>query len=429
MPRMSISRRDFTRLVALGGSAAYLRASTGAQAKASAQMPVAPAATDDEAFWASVRGQFVMRPDLTVMNAANLCPSSRPVLEALYASTRDMDEDPSPTNREKLGPAKEATRRKLAAFLRATPEEIVLTRNASESNNLVSTGLDLKPGDEVVAFADNHSSNLQAWREKAARFGFTVKSVDVVSPHPGFDYYIDAFTRAMTPRTRVLALTHLTSTVGDLLPTKELCRVARERDVITLVDGAQSFGLLDVDLSAMQPDFYTGSAHKWTCGPKEAGVLYINARVHKRIWPTIYSVMPGEVGISKTFEGFGQRDEPALIAFGEALDFQGTIGRERIAARSCALAQALMAGLREIDGIQIWTHPAPDRSAAVVSFKPGSLDPRKLASALYARDRIACATRPVADRGGLRFSPHLYNSFAEVDRVLASLRGYMKRGI
>jgi isopenicillin-N epimerase len=271
MPRMSISRRDFTRLVALGGSAAYLRASTGAQAKASAQMPVAPAATDDEAFWASVRGQFVMRPDLTVMNAANLCPSSRPVLEALYASTRDMDEDPSPTNREKLGPAKEATRRKLAAFLRATPEEIVLTRNASESNNLVSTGLDLKPGDEVVAFADNHPSNLQAWREKAARFGFTVKSVDVVSPHPGFDYYIDAFTRAMTPRTRVLALTHLTSTVGDLLPTKELCRVARERDVITLVDGAQSFGLLDVDLSAMQPDFYTGSAHKWTCGPKEAG--------------------------------------------------------------------------------------------------------------------------------------------------------------
>jgi selenocysteine lyase/cysteine desulfurase len=227
----------------------------------------------------------------------------------------------------------------------------------------------------------------------------------------------------------VLAFTHLTSTVGDLLPAAELCRVARERGVLTLVDGAQSAGLLDVDLSAMQPDFYTASAHKWPCGPKEAGLLFINARVQTRIWPSVYSAYPGAVGVSRTFEGFGQRDDGALIAFGEALDFQTRIGRREIEKRSRSLTQALIGGLKRIDGVQVWTHPSPDRSAAVVSFRPGSLDGRKLAAALYEKDRIACATRGGSDRPGLRFSPHIYNSPTEVDRVLAAVTRYMKTGV
>ena len=116
--------------------------------------------------------------------------------------------------------------------------------------------------------------------------------------------------------------THQTSTVGDLFPAKDSCRVARERGIRTLVDGAQSFGLLDVDLSDMQPDFYSGSAHKWPCGPKENGVLYINKSAQSKIWASIFSAYPGRVGVSRTFEGFGQRDEPTMMAFGEALKIQ-----------------------------------------------------------------------------------------------------------
>jgi len=426
---MSVSRRDFARLFAVGGSAA-LFAHPEFRGVQSSSKPVAfKGAAGSEAFWTSIREQFVMPPDLAVMNAANLCPSSRPVLEAMYNSTRDVDRDPSPANRDKLGPAKEATRKKVAEFLRVTPEEIVLTRNTSESNNLVSSGLDLKAGDEVVLFGDNHPSNHQAWREKSKRFGYSVKIVDAINPHPGFDYYVDAFTKAITPQTRVLAFTHLTSTVGDLLPAAELCRVARDRGVLTLVDGAQSAGLLDVDLRAMQPDFYTASAHKWPCGPKEAGLLFINARVQTKIWPSVYSAYPGAVGVSRTFEGFGQRDDGALIAFGEALDFQTKIGRQEIETRSRSLTQMLIDGLKKIDGVQVWTHSSPDRSAAVVSFKPGSLDSRKLAAVLYEKNRIAGATRGGSDRPGLRFSPHIYNSPAEVDRVLAAVSRYMKTGL
>jgi len=423
----ALSRRQFAGRFGMAGVGALLARGAASKTRA-AEPPPAPTGAD-ERFWLSVRGQFLMPVDLGVMNAANLCPSPVPVVEALIAATRDMDRDPSFPNRVKMGEGKEATRRLLAEFLRVSPEEIILARNTSEASNLVSSGLDLKPGDEVVLFSDNHPSNLEAWRVKARRFGYTVKVVDQVSPHPGDEHYLDAFVRQMTDRTKVLAFTHLTSTVGDLFPAKELCRRARERGVLTLVDGAQTLGLLDVDLSDMQPDFYAASGHKWPCGPKEVGVLYVNKNAQARIWPGIVSAYPGAVGLSKTFESFGQRDEPAIIAFGEALRFQTRLGRRAIEARARELAQALMSGLRKIDGVKLWTHPDPARSVAVVSFLPGRLDVARLSAALYEKDRIAGAPRSGPDRGGLRFSPHFYNLHSEVDRTLEAIQRYMKSGV
>lgn len=422
-----LSRRDAVRLLGASVPALWLARPETAWARPTL-LPSAPPAPD-ERFWASVREQFVMPKDLAVMNAANLCPSSAPVLDALDKATHEMDRQPSPAYREEMHDAKEVTRRLLAEFLRVTPEEIVITRNTSESNNLVSSGLDLKAGDEVLLFSDNHPSNDTAWKEKARRFGYGVKVVDAVSPHPGAEYYVQAFTKALTPRTKVLAFTHLTSTVGDLLPAGELCRLARERRILTLVDGAQSFGLLDVNLREMDPDFFTGSAHKWPCGPKEAGVLFINRRSQDKIWPSIYSAYPGATGISKTFESFGQRDEPAIRAFGEALQLQTRVGRAAIERRGQELAQALMAGLRKLDGVTLWTHPDPARSAAVVSFEPGGLDPDKLTLALYEKDRIVCAKRPGSDRGGIRLSPHFYNSHAEVERAVGAVKRWMATGV
>ena len=419
-----VSRRDFARFLALSGSV-FLREPLLAWPAPLQQTPERP----DEQFWLKVRQQFLMPTELAVLNAANLCPSPAPVLEAMYRSTKDMDADPSFDNRQKMSAGKEETRRIVAGFLRVTPEEIVLTRNTSEANNMVSSGLDLEAGDEVIVFADNHPSNNAAWTQKAKRFGFLVTTISQPNPHPGPEYYVDVVRKAITSRTRVLAFTHHTSTVGDVLPAKELCQVARERGVMTLVDGACTFGMVDVDLSDIQPDFYTGSSHKWPCGPKEVGVLYINRRVEGRIQPSIISAYPGAVGIARTMEAMGQRDEPAIIGFGEALNFQAGIGRKAIEQRSRSLGQALIAGLRRIDGVELWTHPDPSRSAAVVSFRPGNLDVSRLSAALYRNDRIGCATRVGADRPGIRFSPHIYNTTAEVDRSIAAIAKYMRQGV
>jgi len=421
-----MNRRDFARLLAIGGAAPFI--TPGKAWAVPADLPPTPA-SPDERFWTTVREQFVMPPDLTMLNAANLCPSSAPVLETLYKMTKDMDQDPSFDNRVKLGEGRENTRKLLGEFLHVTPEEIVITRNTSESNNMVSNGVDLKAGDEVIITADNHPCNNTAWKQKAKRYGFTVKEIATPNPHPGAEYYVDAFTKAITPNTKLIGFTHLTSTVGDLFPAKEICRLARERGILTLVDGAQSFGLFDVDLSDMQPDFYSGSAHKWPCGPKENGVLFINKNAQSKIWATVYSAYPGGVGISKTFEGFGQRDEPAMIAFGEALKMQTKIGRPVIEKRSRELTTALVEGLKKIDGVKIWTSPDPARRAAVLSFLPGSLDIRKLSAALYQKDRIGCATRGGQDRGGLRFSPHFYNTHADVEKSVAAVKKYMSTGV
>jgi selenocysteine lyase/cysteine desulfurase len=418
-----VTRRQFTRLLALAGPAA------AAPLRLRWPRPALARQGDGEAYWARVRDEFVMPPELAMFNAANLCPASRRVIDVLNKFTREVDVDPSPANRAKLGPAREASRAAIAASLRATPAEIVITRNTSEANNLVSSGLDLKAGDEVLVFADNHPSNLTAWREKSSRAGFTVKVLENPNPHPGADFYVDQVTEALNPRTKLLAMTHVTSTVGDVLPVAELCKLARERGVLTLVDGAQSFGVLDVDLGRIQPDFYSGSAHKWPCGPRETGVLYVRQSAQDRLAPTVVSLYGGAVGVSRRLEANGQRDEAAMIAFGEAMALQKEVGMARIEARARALSKALGDGLRRIDGVKVWTSPDPARSANIVSFQPASLDVRRLSTALYEKDRIICATRGGTDRGGLRFSPHFYNAMADIERTVAAIAGYVKNGV
>jgi selenocysteine lyase/cysteine desulfurase len=373
-------------------------------------------------------GKFPLEPGLTFLNAANLCPSSLPVIESLQRWTTALDRDPSQATKTKLAQAKEETRGALARMLRVTPEEIVITRNTSEANNLVSSGLGLKAGDEVVIFADNHPSNHAAWREKGARAGVVVSVVPAPSPHPGPDYYVQAFLQKTTSRTRVWAFTHVTNTVGDVLPAKDLCRAARERGIATVVDGAQSFGVLDVDLTELGPDFYTGSGHKWPCGPREVGLLY-TAKQAPPLAPSVISLYAGAVGSSKTLEAYGQRDEPAVAAFGAAVALRAEIGPAEVERHARELAQALLAGLKKIDSVKIWTDGHPSRSAAVIAFQPAALDARALATTLYEKDRIACATRGGTDRPGLRLSPHIYNTHADVEKVLAAIGRYVKSGL
>lgn len=426
MSQNTINRRDFARLFAFGGSAALLAHPRfeGFRPPPLTSDALRPNAVD----WAQIRAQFLMPRDVSVLNAANLCPSPAHVFEAVRSRTERLDSEPVPSFRSEILGAKERTRDLLAELLRVTPEEILLTRNTSEANNWISTGLELGPGDEVLIFSDNHPSNNQAWKEKGRRFGYTVVEVEQVNPHPGFDYYLQAFERAITPRTRVMAFMQHTNTVGDVFPARELCALARERGVISVVDGAQSFGLMDVDLSDWQPDFFSGSAHKWPCGPKETGVLYVNARMHDRFWPSMYSAYTGSRGLSRTHEGMGQRDTPALFAFGEQVAFLNEIGMHEIEARSRGLATQLIEGLSEIEGVHMWTSPEAERRGAVVTFRPGELDPRRVLQALEA-DGIVAASRGGSDRGGIRFSPHFYNTEVDIERAVEAIGRYIRQGV
>ncbi len=421
MTTHSMSRREFARLFAMGGSAAILSHQTLLGSKSLKMTdPRTPAGTLD---WETVRSQFLIPPELTVLNAANLCPSPGPVLKTVYDYTKRLDSEPVPSYRAEMREVKELTRKQLAEYLRVTPEEILITRNTSESNNWVSNGLDLGSDDEVVIFSDNHPSNNEAWKERSKRFGFTVKEVPPLNPHPGFDYYLEAFEKAMTPRTRVLSFTHLSNTVGDLFPAKELCGMARKRGILTLIDGAQSFGLLDVDLSDIQPDFYTGSA-----GPKETGVLFVNGSVHDKFWPSVYSAYKGSDGLAKTHEGLGQRDTPALYAFGQQIEFLRKIGQEKIEERSGDLATEIIEELQKTKGVYIYTPDERALRSAVVTFRPANLEPAKVVKALE-EDGIVAANLGGENWAGVRFSPHFYNSNSDVERAIGAIRRYLRKGL
>ncbi len=426
MSRSSVNRREFARLFALGGSVAMLghpRFEGFRPATLSARS-LRPGAVD----WDAVRSQFLMPPDVSVLNAANLCPAPAQVLETVTEYTEKLDSVPFPSYRSEVGAGKERTRKLLADFFRVTPEEILITRNTSEANNWVSNGLDLGAGDEILIFSDNHPSNNQAWKAKGERFGYTVREVEQVTPHPGMEYYVEAFERAITPNTRVMTFMHHSNVAGELFPVKELCALARDRGIISLIDGAQAFGLLDVDLSDIQPDFYSGSAHKWPCGPKETGVLYVNARVQDQFWPSSYSAYPGRTGISRTHEGMGQRDTPALLTFGRQIEFLQSIGQSEIEARSRGLASQLIEGLNAIEGVHMWTSADPELRGAVVTFRPGELDARRVLGALE-EDGIVAAARGGSSRGGIRFSPHFYNMEVDIERAIDAIGRYMRQGL
>jgi selenocysteine lyase/cysteine desulfurase len=427
-----LSRRQFAHLFAISGTAALLPSRVWAVDDfdvATGPLPPRPLAPDEK-YWHQVRARYLLPRDVIFLNAANLCPSPLPVVESLYQQTKGYEANPSPTVRSGLmRDGREAARDLLATMLGVTKEEIVITRNTSEGNNYVSSGLALGPEDEIIVYADNHPTNLTAWREKAKRFGFTVTTVPTVSPHPGTQAYVDMFAKAITPKTRLIGFTHLSSNSGDLFPAKEICAMARSRGVLTLLDGAQTFGALNVNLGDIKPDFYTGSAHKWPCGPKECGVMFVNKDVHDRIWPSVIGVYPGAVGISRKLEGMGQRDDARLVALAESIRFREAIGRPVIEERLRQLSGYLITELKKLDGVQVYTDPAPDRSANIVVFKPGTLDPRRFATALGTNEGVVATVRAGQDRPGLRVSPHLYNTVDEMTRVVAATRKYLASGV
>ena len=384
---------------------------------------LAPDVPADEAFWTLVKDQFPLAPDLILMNAANLCPSPFPVQEVVFELTQDVDHDATFQNRSKFGALANASRAGLARYLGADPDEIAITRNTSSSNATVVNGLDFGPGDEVVLWDQNHPTNYTSWEVRSQRYGFTVKTVSTPSRPASPSDLIDAFESALTPSTRLLSFSHVSNTSGIAIDAEQLCALARARGIKTLVDGAQTFGARKVDLHAIGCDFYTGSAHKWFVGPKEAGVLYVRRDVIPELWATHVGVgWQGalERGAAK-FEVLGQRDDGAVAAVAATVDFHETVGIDRADARVAELAVALKSGLRErFPNVILHTPEDGAMSGGVVVFEVPGMDVRTTYGRLYEEHRVGCAQRG-GEFPGLRVCPHIYNTLEDVNRVVEAV--------
>jgi selenocysteine lyase/cysteine desulfurase len=383
---------------------------------------LSPADEVNETFWHLVKEQFTIKPKLILLNAANLCPSPHMVRECVFRLTDDLDSDVSFQNRARFDALREEARRKMATLVGAAEDEVALVRNTSEANNLIVTGLELKAGDEVVIWDQNHPTSNIAWEVRAARVGFTVRRVSLPDVPTDAEEILKLFRAALSAKTRALAITDVSNNNGLKLPTRELCRMARERGIHAHVDGAQTFGALAVSLRELGCDSYSGSAHKWLMGPKEAGLLYVRRERIAAIWPSVVGVGWGNkvetaAQGARKFETLGQRDDAAVSALGTTADFHQLLGPARIEARIRELATALKEGLQKLPGAKLRTSMKPELSAGVCVVRFDGADPQKMYESLYARHGIAGAPT-----GGVRLCPHVYNTLEEIDRTLAALR-------
>jgi selenocysteine lyase/cysteine desulfurase len=308
-------------------------------------------------------------------------------------------------------------------MLGVTADEIALTRNTSEGTNIIVHGLELKTGDEVVITDHNHPSNNDSWKVRARREGFVVKSVPVPVPARSVDELLGSIERAITPRTKVIAVTHLTNTTGVLYPVREIAALARAKGIFVHVDGAQSCGALDVNLKEIGCDSYSASAHKWLMGPLEAGVLYVRADRIAQIWPSIVTAgWSDNLKGALKFEVFGQRDDPRVVAVEAAVDFVTLIGMRNVETRMRALADRAKTGLVQLGNVEMKTAMDSRVSAGVVKFKLKNAPTKRAYDTLWERSRLGIAMTGGGDSEGLRFSPQIYNSMEEIDRAVAAVR-------
>lgn len=377
----------------------------------------------DETFWHLVKEQFMIRKNLIMLNAANLCPSPFPVQQMVFKLTKDIDTDPSSINRRKFSTLQENTRNLLAEYLNVSPEEIAITRNTSEGNNIVISGLTFKPGDEVVIWDENHPTANIAWDVRAKRYGFSVRRVNIPSTIKNTEDSIKPFRDAFTKNTRLVCFSHVSNLSGVALPAKEICKIAKEKHILTHIDGAQTFGSHVVDLKAIDCDFYTGSSHKWFVGPKEVGVLYVRKKLITDLWPSIVGVgyqNSLEKGAVK-FETLGQRDDSRIAAMGTTVEFHNTIGKERIEKRIRYLANELKTKLKKrIPKIKFHTPFQPEFSGGVIVFAAPGIDLSKALNTLYLKHNIGCAVFG-GDLAGIRMCPHIYNTEEQIDKTVEAV--------
>ena len=373
----------------------------------------------DEQYWEMVKKQFAVPSNLIMMNAANLCPAPYLINEQVQSTLKGLSQDVSFQYRSQFAEKRKKSIQLLADYVGVSKEEIGITRNTSESNNIIVNGLDLKPGDEVIVWDQNHPTNNIAWENRAKRYGFVVKKIVVPANPQTVDDLIAPFAKAITLKTKLIGFSHISNVSGIALPAKAICQMAKEKKILTLLDGAQSFGMIDLNLKDIGCDFYSGSTHKWLMGPLENGILYISKGNNDRIWPNIISAgwKDGSLSVDEKYCVLGQRNDSTIAGLPETLEFNRGIGKKNIEDRVMQLTAYLKEQIQKKLPQAVFITPlSPALSAGVVVINFPEKKSTEVFQKLYESHGIACASTI-----GIRMSPHIYNSMGDIDKVVQAL--------
>jgi selenocysteine lyase/cysteine desulfurase len=385
---------------------------------------------NDQALWQRVRGEFLLDPGLIHLNCGSLGASPRPVIEAVASYLRQLESDPVHNEWGGLGEGMEEVRAQAAAFIGAQIDELALTRNTTEGMNAIADGLDLKKGDEVLTTNHEHGGGMVCWQSLASRRGVKIRYLEMPVPLRDQAQFLELVEQHITRRTRVCSFSHVDTITGAQLPLAGIARITRPRNILLVCDGAQAPGMLQVDVKALGVDAYASSSHKWMLAPKGCGLLYIRKEVQKRVRPTLLYDGYGAYTAS-----VGTRDVAQILGHGVAMDFHNAIGRHRVEARCRELNRFMREGLLKIPALKLLTPEQPELNSGMATF---ALDENKgrnaeIAGRLFKEHRIIVKAAqgtyayvpdqdaPRQNYNALRFSTHIFNDEAQVQRTVELL--------
>jgi selenocysteine lyase/cysteine desulfurase len=383
----------------------------------------------DESYWAEIQRAFDADRTMINLNNGGVSPTPSHVLEAMIRDLRFTNELPVEHMWRVLEPRIESVRRDLAREFGCDPEEMAITRNASEANEIMIFGLDLKRGDEVVVSNQNYPRMLTSWDQRARREGIVVKQISFKVPPPSQKYIADQFIAAVTPKTRVIELPHITNLTGQIMPIREIVDFAKPRGIEVIVDGAHAFGHFPFKRDDLNADFYGTSLHKWLLAPIGTGFLYVRKEKQKNLWPLMAAGASQNEDIRK-YEEIGTHPAANHNAISAAMAFHRGIGADRKIARLRYLrdrwAKRLLA---ESDRVKVLTPLDSKYSGALALVTIDGLDFSALGTWLMNKHRIVNTPIKHAEFSGLRITPNVYTTIDEIDTFGDKMVEAIRKGI
>lgn len=384
------------------------------------EMPAARLAAD-EPFWEALRAKYHLVPAYVNLENGYYSMQAQPVLESFIGHVRTVNANAARYMRTGMAADKLRVRGRLAALAGCSVDEIIVTRNTTESLDTVIAGYDWKAGDEAVMAAHDYGAMLDQFRLQARRYGMVNRVIDVPLHPKSDDEIVALYANAITPKTRLLMVCHVVNITGQVLPVRKIADMAHARGVDVLVDGAHAFAQLDFRVPDLGADYFGASLHKWLGVPLGAGLLYVRKEKIAGLWPTFG---PGDIPDTdiRKLNHTGTTPVHTELAIEDAIAFHESIGAARKQERLRYLQQYWTSKVRGTPGITVNTPADPARGCAIANVGVDRLRPRELMTTLFDKYGIWTVGIDNAVVRGARVTPHLFTTTAELDRLVVALR-------
>ncbi|HEY6951493.1 MAG TPA: aminotransferase class V-fold PLP-dependent enzyme [Bacteroidota bacterium] len=385
-------------------------------------------AAADEDFWFDIQRSFSVTRGIINLNNGGVSPSPRVVTEALCKYIWEQEDATAYTMWSILEPQSETIRTGLADIFGCDREEIAITRNASESLEILLMGMDLKSGDEVLTTTQDYPRMLTTLRQREMREGLQLKYVKVPVPPKSLDEITAAFEKGITKKTRVILVSHVINLTGQITPVKAICDLAKSKGIEVIVDGAHSFAHFAFKQPDLGCDYYGTSLHKWLFAPKGTGLLFVKKDKIEKIWPLMAADKTQATDIRK-YEEIGTHSAAPKLAIGEAILFHQGIGPKRKEARLRYLRNYWANQLKGIPKIYFNTSFDENQSCGIANVGIEGVDPGAIGSYLFDKHKIYVTPIMHDEFKGLRITPNVYTTLKELDKFSEVMATIAAKGL